>query len=182
MTVEGEGTIGSHRVFRGRLLELRVDRVRLPGGGHAEREVVHHPGAAAVLPIRQTGTDPTVILLRQYRYAVGQALWEMPAGTLEPGEEPAACARRELREETGYLAGSLRPLGSIWTSPGFCDERVSLFVATELEPGEPDPEPGEVLEVEAVRLSSALDAVADGRIVDAKTTTSLLLTWRLLGA
>lgn len=181
MTVEDERTIGSHRVFRGRLLELRVDRVRLPGGGQSEREVVHHPGAAAVLPIRQTGTDPTVILLRQYRYAVGQVLWEMPAGTLEPGEEPEACARRELREETGYLAGRLRSLGSIWTSPGFCDERVWLFVATGLERGEPDPEPEEELEVEAMRLSDALGAVTDGRIADAKTTTSLLLARRVLG-
>ncbi|HKK07648.1 MAG TPA: NUDIX hydrolase [Gemmatimonadota bacterium] len=182
MTLERERTTGSRRVFRGRLLELRVDRVQLPNGDQAERELVHHPGAAAILPLQGAGTDPTVVLLRQYRYAVDGVLWEVPAGTLEPGEDPEACARRELREETGYLAGRLRSLGSIWTSPGFCDERVGLFLATDLEADEPDPEPEEELEVEAMPLSSALEAVEDGRIADAKTTTSLLLAWRLLGA
>ncbi|HKK27123.1 MAG TPA: NUDIX hydrolase [Gemmatimonadota bacterium] len=178
MMPERERTIGSRRVFDGRLLRVCVDRVELSGGGRAEREVVHHPGAAAILPVRGRGTDPTVILLRQYRHAVGEVLWEVPAGTLEPGEDAEGCAGRELREETGYVAGALEPLGAIWTSPGFCDERVDLFLATRLERREPDPEPEEDLVIEEMPLSRALEMVADGTIADAKTTTSLLLAWR----
>jgi ADP-ribose pyrophosphatase len=173
--VDRERRIGSRRVFDGRLLRVCVDQVRLPDGGETEREVVHHPGAAAILPLEGAGAESTVVLLRQYRYAAGELLWEVPAGTLEPGETPEACAHRELREETGYRAGSMRHLGTIWTSPGFCDERVALFLATDLVEGEQELEAGEDLELHRMTLSRAVAEVAAGTIVDAKTVASLLL-------
>lgn len=175
-----EKSIGSRQVFSGRLLRLCVDRVRLPGDGEAEREVVHHPGAAAVVPIEEAGTGPRVHLLRQYRYAVDDVLWEVPAGIVESGESAAACARRELREETGLLADRWERLGSIHTSPGFSDETVELFMATGLRLTDPDPEPGEQVERHEVGLERALEMVVEGTITNGVAVASLLLVGRLL--
>lgn len=169
-----ERRLEGRRVFRGRLLEVFVDRVRLPGGDVAEREVVRHPGAVAVLPLLPGEEGPEVVLVRQYRYAAGEGVWEVPAGTLEPGEEPADCARRELEEETGLRAGALEPLGRIYTSPGFTDEVVHLFVAPEPDPGSPSPEDDERLEPRRLSLRRARELVERGSIVDAKTVCALL--------
>lgn len=170
--------IGGETVFEGRLLRVRRDRIQLPDGSEAEREVVRHPGAAAVLPLlrphRSGGTGVSVVLLRQYRYAVGERIWEVPAGTLEPGESPRECAVRELREETGLEAGSLRPLSALLTSPGFTDERVHLFVATGLRRGASSPEAEELIETERLPVRRALEMVDGGEIVDAKTVCLLL--------
>ncbi len=180
MGLRPERTIGSRQLFRGRLLQLCVDRVRLPDGGEAEREVVHHPGAAAVVAIEDPGTEPRVHLLRQYRYAVGETLWEVPAGIVESGETPGACARRELREEAGLVAGRWRRLAAIRTSPGFSDETVELYLATDLERTDPDPEPGEQLEPHVVTLARALAMIDEGTITSGTAVASLLLAARVL--
>jgi len=177
-----ERSIGSRQLFKGRLLRLCVDRVRLPDGGEAERELVHHPGAAAVVPVEDPGTGPRVHLLRQYRHAVGGVLWEVPAGILEPGESPEACARRELREEAGLLAGRWRRLAAIYTSPGFCDEKIEMFLATDLRRTDSDPEPGEQVEPHVVTLSRALAMIDEGAITNGTAVASLLLVARLLKA
>lgn len=173
-----ERRLWSRSVFDGRLLEVCVDGVEIPGGGRAEREVVRHPGASAVLPVFPAGGDgrsePAVLLVEQYRYAAGRSLLEIPAGTLEPGEDACDCARRELREETGLRGGELRSLGALYTSPGFTDEVVHLFVATDAERGEPSPEAGETLRCRELALSEALERAERGEIADAKTVCALL--------
>ena len=173
--------LGRQVRFRGRLLRLEVDRVRepLPGGGFgplSRREVVRHPGAVAV--VARTAADE-IVLVRQYRYAAGRTLLEIPAGTREPGEEPDATAVRELAEETGYRAASWRPLGSFFTAPGFCDEVIHLFLAEGLTPGAANPDPGEFVEPvpvsssECRRLLAGEDGEDGRRIEDAKTLAAL---------
>lgn len=171
-----EVRLAGRTVFDGRLLRVDVDRVRLPDGGRSVREVVRHPGAAAVLPLLEGRDGPEVVLVRQFRYAPGEALWEVPAGTLEPGEGPEACARRELREEAGLRAAELEALGTVYTSPGFTDERVHLFVARGPERGEPDPEEGEEIDRRAFPFAEALAMVRRGEIRDGKTVTALLMS------
>jgi ADP-ribose pyrophosphatase len=155
----------SREVFRGKLIRVEVER--WPGG---DREVVHHPGACAVVAVTETGD---VLLVRQLREAVGQALLEIPAGIYDvEGEDPAACAARELMEETGYRAADLRPLATIYTSPGFADERIDLFMARAEQAGGPGEE---AVEVVRMPFAEALAAVRDGRIRDAKTVCGLLM-------
>ncbi len=163
--------IDSRTAWTGRLLEVGVDRLRMPGGATTELEIVRHPGAAVVVPIT---ADGEVVLVRQYRYAVGGWLLEAPAGKLSPGEAPEACARRELEEETGWQAAELVPLGSVWSSPGFTDEVLHLFLARGLEPGSQALEPDELLSVEALPLEEAVRMAHDGRISDSKTVCALL--------
>lgn len=177
----GEVTIESRSAYQGRLLDVRVDRVRLPDGREAEREIVRHPGAAAVLPVlapAEPGTGERLVLLRQYRYAAGGVLWEVPAGTLEDGEPPEACASRELEEEAGYRAGALEPLTTVLTTPGFTDERIWLFVARDLQQVGRDPEEGEQLVRRVVSLGEAARMLGDGEIEDAKSVCALLFALR----
>ncbi len=168
--------LASRRVYTGRVVRLDVDTVRFPDGSTGELEVIRHPGAAAVVPCASdpAGKDPTILLLKQYRYATGGVLWEVPAGTLGPGEDPAACARRELAEEAGVTASELRPLTSIWTTPGFTDEVIHLYLATGLSPGTPARERDEFIEVEPQPLSRVLSRIRDGEIRDAKTIVAIL--------
>jgi ADP-ribose pyrophosphatase len=153
-----------------------VDTVRYPDGSTGELEMIRHPGAAAVLPFASDprAADPTVLLIRQYRYAAGGPLLEIPAGRLAPGEEPAECARRELREEVGVTAGTIEHLTTIWTTPGFTDERIHLFWAGELTAGAHAREPDEFIEVVPTPLSQVLALVRDGGICDAKTVAAIL--------
>lgn len=179
------GTVESRSVFQGSILDVRVDRVRFPDGSEGRLEVVRHRGAAAVVPLRRPGesggTDrATVVLIRQYRYATGGYLWELPAGKLDGGEDPAACAARELEEEVGLRAGRLESLGSIWTTPGFSDEVIHLFAATGLRPGRRDLEAHEFIECHEVTLADALAWIDDGRIRDAKTIAGLMMAERHL--
>src|SRR5438046_3904347 len=122
------------RVYSGRVITLDVDTVTFPDGSPGELEVIRHPGAAAVVPVLSdpAGPDPTILMLRQYRYATGGTLWEVPAGTLGADEAPAACARRELEEEAGVRAGRLESLTTIWPTPGFATETIHLFWAGDL--------------------------------------------------
>ena len=159
------------RVHQGAQFEFVTEPVDLPNGRRVDLDLLRHPGAAAVVPF--LGTD-RILLIRQYRHAAGGELLEIPAGKLDPGEAPEACAVRELEEETGYRAGRIEKLGAIWTSPGFTDEIIHLFAAYDLAPTEQRLEPDEIIELVPMRLSDALDGLR-GPVVDAKTATALLM-------
>jgi len=160
------------RVYDGRVLALDVDEVDEPGGVRAVREVVRHSGSVATLAVHDDGR---VVLVRQYRYPVNAAVWELPAGRRDPHEGPEAGARRELEEETGLQAGRFEPLCVFYTTPGFCDEVMHLFRASGLRQGPARPEADERLEVRAVALDEARAMIASGEIREGKTLVALLL-------
>jgi len=168
--------LASKRVHTGRVVHLDVDTVRFPDGSTGELEMVRHPGAAAVVPFASDphGADPTVLLIKQYRYAANGPLIEIPAGRLNTGEEPIACARRELLEEVGVTAARVERLTTIWTTPGFTDERIHLFWAADLTTGTHAREPDEFIEVVPTPLSEAVAMVGNGVICDAKTVVGIL--------
>lgn len=168
--------LDSRPVYEGRILQVDLETVKNPAGHTVELEIIRHPGASAVVPFASDpdGEDPHVLLLRQYRYAAGGTIWEIPAGVLEPGEDPADCARRELREETGANADEIQFLTSILTTPGFTDERIHLFMATGLHVEETRHEPDELIDVQARPLSEILSMIEDGEIADGKTIAALL--------
>jgi ADP-ribose pyrophosphatase len=163
-------------VFRGRKIQLALDTTELPDGTTVQRDVILHPGAVAILPLVDAGH---VCLLRNHRVTVGQTLWEIPAGCLEPGEAPEAAAVRELAEETGYQAGRWRKLTHFLPSPGVLDERTHLFLAQDLTPGTMRPERDEDLEPRVVAWEQALAWALDGTICDAKTLIAVLLWERM---
>ena len=167
----------SRRIFKGRVVDLSVDKVRLPNGNVCELELIRHPGAAAVVPADASGN---VLLIRQYRHATGGYLLEVPAGKLDAGEPPEACAAREIEEETGFKAGALAPLGWIWTTPGFTDEKIWLFLATQLTPSKQQLQADEVLSLEWLPLDEAMDKAASGEITDAKSICALFRAHRRL--
>ena len=168
--------LATRRVYAGRVVRLDVDTVRFPDGSTGELELIRHPGAAAVVPCLTDpkGSDPTILMIKQYRYAAGGSLWEVPAGTLDPNEAPDACARRELLEETGVTAERLEPLSAILTTPGFTDEIIHLFMASGLRRGTAAPERDEFIEVVPRPLSEVLAGIRDGEIRDAKTMVAIL--------
>lgn len=161
-------------VYEGRVVDVRRDTVRITAHGETREtryDVIHHPGAAAIVPLL---ADGTVVLIHQFRYAVGESIWEIPAGSLGEGEPFLDCAVRELAEETGYRAGRWTELIAFYTTPGFCDEELRVFLAEELTEGEGANEADEHLEVVRVPLSQALSWAESGKIRDAK---SLLGLW-----
>ncbi len=168
--------IGTRRSYEGRLLKVDVETVRAPDGSVFEIEMIRHPGAAAVVPLLSDprGPDPQVLMLRQFRHAAGGTMWEIPAGVLEPGEAPVACARRELMEEAGARAETIEPLTTIYTTPGFTDERIHLFWATGITRGETRHEPDEFIELRPEPLSRVMDMIRLGEITDGKTIVALL--------
>jgi ADP-ribose pyrophosphatase len=169
----------SRRIYQGRIVDLRVERVTLPNGTVVDLELVHHAGASAVAAADEQGR---VVLIRQYRHAAGGYIWELPAGVLGAGEEPAACAARELREETGLSASDIRHLGTIFTTPGFCDERIHLFLARGLRDVGHEHEADEVIaEVARVPFDEALAMIRRGEVVDGKTIAGLYLASAALG-
>lgn len=170
------GRIDGQRIWQRTFLDLHLDRVRFPDGSEGEQVLIHHPGASAVLPVLGDGRDrdPELLLLRQYRYAVGGVLWEIPAGRLEPDEAPIDCARRELVEETGYRCEQLEPVTAFWTTPGFTNEKIHIFRATGLTAGESAREADEFIEVVRLRLSLAVQMVLSGEITDGKTIIAIL--------
>jgi ADP-ribose pyrophosphatase len=169
--MKGGERLDSREVFRGRTVHLDVDRVRLPNGKEMDFEMIHHPGAAAVVPVLDDGT---VLLIRQYRYATGGYLLEVPAGKLDKGEAPETCAIRETEEEVGYKPARLQALGWIWTTPGFADEKIWLYLATGLEPTRQTLGDDEVLSIERMPLREAVEKAARGEIHDCKSVCSLL--------
>ena len=156
----------TRNIYKGRVVDLNVDTVTLPNGATVELEIIHHPGAVAIVPMQATGS---VLLIRQYRHAAGGYIYEIPAGKLDPGEAPRDCAARELEEEIGVRASCLEPLLSFLTTPGFTDEVIHLFLATGLAPGTQHLDHDEVLEIVEMPLPKAMDLIQDGTIRDAKT-------------
>jgi ADP-ribose pyrophosphatase len=174
---DGPGKISGTRGYTGRVISIDLDTVRFPDGSTGELEMVRHPGASAVVPLLgDLDDDPEVLLIRQYRYAAEGYLYEIPAGRLDPGEAPLACAHRELAEETGYTATRVEHLFTMFTTPGFTDEKIHLFVATGLVAGEAKREADEFMELAPTKLSRALSMIEQGEIQDAKTALALLYT------
>lgn len=168
--------VSTRRVYTGRVLNLDIDTVKFPDGSVGELEIIRHSGASAVVPFVSdpTGPDPQLLLIRQYRYAAGGYVYEIPAGRLDPGEDPAACAGRELREETGCTAQQIDRLFTMFTTPGFTDERIHVFMAVGLTRGAVEHEADEFLEVETMPLSRALAMIESGEIQDGKTAFGIL--------
>ena len=173
-----EKTISSETVFKGNIVELRVDRIELPDGRPARREVIAHPGGVAILPYHDDGT---VTVVRQFRYPFGRVVTELPAGKLERGEDHRVCARRELEEETGLTAGTLTYLGCLLASPGYSDEVLHMYLARDLKTGECLPDQDEFLERERVPFETLMEQVMRGELQDAKTVAALMKTKLLLG-
>lgn len=165
-----EKKLSSHNVYTGGLLHVYQDRVELPNGKTTSREYILHPGAVAVVPLLDSGE---IILERQFRYPLGREMIELPAGKLDPGEEPLACGRRELLEETGYEAGSWRYLATIHPCIGYSNETMSLFLAENLTFREHNRDGDEFLEVFHLPMNEALEWVRTGRITDVKTVIGL---------
>jgi ADP-ribose diphosphatase len=157
-------------IYHGKIITVNIDTVMLPNGITVDLEMVRHPGAAAVVPLKEDGT---VILIRQFRHAAGGFIYEIPAGKLHPGEDPKACAARELEEEIGYKAGRLELLSSIFTAPGFTDEVIHIYKATGMTKGRQHLDRDEVLEVVEMPLQEAIDMIRAGTIRDAKTMVGL---------
>jgi ADP-ribose pyrophosphatase len=170
------GKVSTRRSYTGRIIAVDTDTVRFPDGSIGELDMIRHPGASAIVPFlgAPDGDDPPLLLIKQYRYAAGQYLYEIPAGRLEPGEDARDCAVRELREETGCRADRMDFLTTIYTTPGFTDERIHLYMATGLERGATAHEADEFLTVETVTLSHALQLIEAGTISDAKTAVAIL--------
>jgi ADP-ribose pyrophosphatase len=169
--------LARRELWRGNIGRFGEEDIELPDGRRITLPVLKHPGACAVVPLLDDGR---VVMLRQYRYAVQQTLWEIPAGKIDPGEALETCAQRELEEETGYKAMRLDPLGSIVMTPGFCDERIHLYLARELRPGKQALEANESLECTPMRFEDAIEMAANGEITDAKTAVALLRAGRQL--
>jgi ADP-ribose pyrophosphatase len=157
-------------IYKGKVVTLNIDRVRLPNGETVDLETIRHPGAAAAVPLKDDGT---VVLIRQFRHAAGGFIYEIPAGKLHPGEDPLHCATRELEEEVGYRASSFELLSSIFTAPGFADEVIHVYMATGLTRGRQQLDRDEVLDVIEMPLSKAVAHIEDGTIRDAKTIVGL---------
>ncbi|WIV18024.1 NUDIX hydrolase [Paenibacillus polygoni] len=169
-----EKTVSTEPIFEGKVVSLQVDTVTLPNGQTGTREIIRHPGAVAVLAVR----GDRMLVVDQYRQALGRTELEIPAGKLDPGEDPEEAAKRELREETGYRAKSLVPLPAFYTSPGFADEVIYLYMAEELEAGEMELDEDEFLEVSEITLDEAYSLIKEGRISDAKTILAVY-AWHL---
>jgi ADP-ribose pyrophosphatase len=170
----------SKRIYEGKVISLDVDKVAFPDGSIGELEMVRHPGASAVVPFldHPRESDPRILLIRQYRYAADSFLLEIPAGRLERGETPVACAARELEEETGRKARSFRKVFELFTTPGFTDEKIHLFLAWDLEEGKVGREQDEIIDEVSVKLSAALQMVASGEIADSKTALGIFFATR----
>lgn len=167
----GEEVIETRTVFAGRLIKVRVDIVRMPDGSEHVREVVEHPGAVAIVPVLPNGD---LVLVRQYRHAVGLRTLEIPAGTREVGEDPLQTAIRELREETGYRAGSMTELVRFYVSPGWTNEELIVYVARDIVAGTSQTEEDEDLVMEIISLSDVVEKIASGDVSDSKTVVGLL--------
>lgn len=166
-------------LHRGRVFDFTLERITLENDETVTLEVIRHPGAAAIVAMPDPGT---VLLLRQYRHAVGGTIWEIPAGTLDDGETPEDCARRELIEETGYAGRTWKRIGEITPVPGYSDERIHLFLATDLSPDRQSLDRDELIQVRTVSLPAALAMIDDGKIQDAKTIAALALAHRRLSS
>lgn len=172
-----EKTMKSDKLYEGKILNLRVDTVELPDKKYSKREIIEHPGGVAVIPIAE---DNTIVLVKQYRKAVEKFLLEIPAGKLELNEEPRITAIRELKEETGYTTKKMDYLLEFHTSPGYTNEKIYLFLATELIEGDPVPDNGEFIEVEKYDIDTLIKMVDRGEILDSKTIIGINIAKKYL--
>jgi ADP-ribose pyrophosphatase len=181
--VEVAQLISSKVVYQGPLFRVLHDKLLEPGGKPSERDVIRHNGSVVILALDSSKSkkNPWIVIERQYRHAANQYLWELPAGKLEPGEDPLAGAKRELAEETGYFAKKWKPLVEYYASPGFLGESMKVFQAEGLVAGEAHPEEDEEIDFRLVKLSEVLKMIEKGAIKDGKTLTSVLLYARLHG-
>ncbi len=170
--MSSDSTTWSDYAFEGKLINVRIDTVRVADGSLRQREIVEHPGAVAVVPVLPDGR---IVLVRQYRPAVGRQMLELPAGTVEPDEAVDSTASRELAEETGYRTGAISELVRFFVSPGWCNEELVIYVANDIEPGEPDTEDDEEIDVEIVDPGDVRGLIKTGEIADAKTMVGLSL-------
>lgn len=169
--IEKEKLLERRAVYEGRMLHVYSDRVEI-GGRETTREVVLHPGACAILPVTE---KKEILFVRQYRYAAEETLLEIPAGKIDPGEAPDVCAARELTEETGFRAERLRKLGAVFTTPGFCNEKIHLYLADRLVPAHQHLDTDEFLDVVKIPLDEALEMIRNGEISDAKTLAAFAI-------
>ncbi|KRF12126.1 NUDIX hydrolase [Paenibacillus sp. Soil787] len=169
-----EITVKTEPIFKGKIISLQVDHVLLPNGESATREIVKHPGAVAVIPL----LGDKMIVVEQYRKPLEKSQVEIPAGKLDAGEEPLKAALRELEEETGFRTENIKLVSSFYTSPGFADEIIHLYIAEDLVKGEANPDEDEFLECEAITLEQAQQYIREGRISDAKTIMAVY-AWQL---
>ncbi len=174
-----EHVTSARRIYEGKVVNLRVDTVVLPGGKTSEREIVEHRGAVALVPITPGGH---VVLVRQWRTPAQAVLLEIPAGTLEEGEDPEACAHRELGEEVNFAAGRMTKMCEMYTAPGYSTELIHLYLAQELTPMQGTPDADEFLDIVTLSLSDAIDKIDTGEIRDAKSISGLLMAARALPA
>ncbi|MBQ8743418.1 MAG: NUDIX hydrolase [Clostridia bacterium] len=173
-----EKTLSSNTVFDGKIIRVRKDKVLLPNGDTSFREVVDHNGGVCVAPLTD---EEKLIFVRQFRYPYKEIVTELPAGKLEKGEDPHAAGLRELSEETGYIAERLKPLGILYPTPGYCGEKIYLYLAENMKKGEQRLDEDEFLSVEEIPLPSAVDMVMNGEITDSKTQVLVLKIARILG-
>lgn len=178
MTCE-EKTMKSERIYEGKIVNLRIDTVELPDKKYSKREIVEHPGAVGIIPITEDGS---IILVEQYRKPVEKKLIEIPAGKIEINEEPKETAIRELIEETGYKAGKMEYILEFYTSPGFTNEKIYLFLATELEYVEENPGEDEYIQVKKTPIEKLVDMIDKGEIIDSKTIISIYFAMKYLKA
>jgi ADP-ribose pyrophosphatase len=160
-------------IRHGRVFDITVENVTFPNGFNVDLEILRHPGASAVVPLLDADR---VVMLKQYRHAIGDFMWEIPAGTFDGREDPLVCARRELTEETGYAAGTWQALGAITPVPGYSDERIHLFLARDLAPAAQHLDKDEVLEVHPLPLAQVVSMIMEGQIQDAKTIAGIFFT------
>jgi ADP-ribose pyrophosphatase len=165
-------------IRHGRVFDVTLENVSLPNGSAIDMEIIRHPGAAAIVPL--TGNHE-ILMLRQYRHAIGTYWWEIPAGTFDGKEEPLACAQRELTEETGYSARIWEPLGAVTPVPGYSDERIHLFLASDLIPAAQNLDSDEIIEVHPLALNQVVAMIVDGRIEDAKSIAAVFKALFKLG-
>ena len=176
---DNEPTISSRPIYSGRIIDVRVDTVRLQNGRESTREIVDHAPSICVVPVDAEGN---VLMVRQYRKPVDQFLLEVPAGGIEAGETPEEAAQRELQEEIGHTTDNLLAMSAFWLAPGWCSEFMYSFLATDLNPAPLDSDEDEFIEVVRVPLSEAMDVIASGEVQDAKSVASLLLALQTLGS
>jgi ADP-ribose pyrophosphatase len=162
------------KVYKGRIFDFVIENLKLPNGRHTDMAFIRHPGSTAVVPLLE---DNTIVMEVQYRHPVGEYLLEIPAGSLEPGESPLTCAKRELLEETGFRAQELIKLGKIHMIPAYSDEEIHVFIAKGLTPAEQNLDPDEIIEVVNYPLEKAVRMIDEGKITDALTILSIQMAW-----